>query len=195
MASSSAAEQLILIPPPRGERRPSCVSLPSATEGSRPLNLGMPELSRFLGIVIATYYRDHAPPHFHAIYGDSEVTVEIVSGHINGTFPKRALGRPSWKAKLAPSRIARRMGACSREPPASSNRAVGVVEVMTHVTDARHVSEHTLWLRFSDGAQGEIDLAGELQGEVFEPLRNIEYFRAFKLREVGVECPSAEYHL
>jgi hypothetical protein len=30
----------------------------------------MPEISRFLGIVIAMYYRDHAPPHFHAIYGD-----------------------------------------------------------------------------------------------------------------------------
>ena len=51
----------------------------------------MPELSRFLGIVIAMYYRDHAPAHFHAIYGDSEVTVEILSGRVNGQFPKRAL--------------------------------------------------------------------------------------------------------
>ena len=51
----------------------------------------MPELSRFLGVVIAMYYRDHAPPHFHAIYGDFEVTVEIASSRVNGTFPKRAL--------------------------------------------------------------------------------------------------------
>ena len=51
----------------------------------------MPELSRFLGIVIAMYYRDHGPAHFHAIYGDSEITVEIESGRVNGTFPKRAL--------------------------------------------------------------------------------------------------------
>lgn len=49
----------------------------------------MPEISRFLGIVIAMYYRDHAPPHFHAIYGDFEVTVEIASGRVNGDFPKR----------------------------------------------------------------------------------------------------------
>ena len=51
----------------------------------------MPEISRFLGIVIAMYYRDHAPPHFHAIYGDSEVTVEIATRMVNGSFPKRAL--------------------------------------------------------------------------------------------------------
>lgn len=29
----------------------------------------VPEVSRFLGIVIAMYYREHAPPHFHAKYG------------------------------------------------------------------------------------------------------------------------------
>ena len=51
----------------------------------------MPELSRFLGIVIAMYYRDHGPAHFHAIYGEFEITVEIESGRINGDFPKRAL--------------------------------------------------------------------------------------------------------
>jgi hypothetical protein len=51
----------------------------------------MPELSRFLGIVIAMYYRDHAPPHFRAIYGDFEVTIEIASGQVNGEFPRRAL--------------------------------------------------------------------------------------------------------
>jgi len=50
----------------------------------------MPELSRFLGIVIAMYYREHGPAHFHAIYGDFEVTVEIESGLVNGDFPKRA---------------------------------------------------------------------------------------------------------
>jgi hypothetical protein len=37
------------------------------------------------------YYRDHAPPHFHAEYGDYEITVDIQSGVIKGQFPKRAL--------------------------------------------------------------------------------------------------------
>jgi hypothetical protein len=51
----------------------------------------MPELSRFLGIVIAMYYRDHGPAHFHAYYGEFEVTVEIEAGIVNGRFPPRAL--------------------------------------------------------------------------------------------------------
>ena len=51
----------------------------------------MPELSRFLGIIIAMFYKDHAPPYFHAIYGEFEITVEIESGVINGRFPRRAL--------------------------------------------------------------------------------------------------------
>ena len=51
----------------------------------------MPELSRFLGIVIAMYYRDHGPPHFHAIYGEFEASVNIATGELNGELPKRAL--------------------------------------------------------------------------------------------------------
>ena len=51
----------------------------------------MPEISRFLGIAIRMYYRDHAPPHFHAEYGDYEITVEIGSGVVEGRFPRRAL--------------------------------------------------------------------------------------------------------
>jgi hypothetical protein len=51
----------------------------------------VPEISRFLGIVIAMYYRDHAPSHFHALYGEYEVTIEIATGAVNGEFPRRAL--------------------------------------------------------------------------------------------------------
>jgi hypothetical protein len=40
----------------------------------------MPEISRFLGIIIAMFYKDHALPHFHAIYGEYEITVEVETG-------------------------------------------------------------------------------------------------------------------
>ncbi len=50
-----------------------------------------------------------------------------------------------------------------------------------HVVDARHLGGHRLWLRFSDGAQGEIDLADELDGEVFEPLRDPARFARFEV--------------
>ena len=52
----------------------------------------MPEISRFLGIVIAILYRDHEPPHFHATYGEHEITVGILDGLVTGRFPRRALG-------------------------------------------------------------------------------------------------------
>jgi hypothetical protein len=51
----------------------------------------MPEISRFLGIVIRMYYRDHSPPHFHAEYGNYEITVELDTGVVTGQFPRRAL--------------------------------------------------------------------------------------------------------
>jgi len=51
----------------------------------------MPEISRFLGIVIQMYYSDHGGPHFHAKYGDYRITVDINSGVVKGTFPRRAL--------------------------------------------------------------------------------------------------------
>ena len=51
----------------------------------------MPEISRFLGIVIRMYIREHTPPHFHAEYGEYEITVDIETGVVNGRFPRRAL--------------------------------------------------------------------------------------------------------
>jgi hypothetical protein len=58
----------------------------------------VPEISRFLGIVIAMYYRDHVPAHFHAIYGEFEITVQIDTGIVEGKFPGRALAHvQEWR--------------------------------------------------------------------------------------------------
>ena len=51
----------------------------------------MPEISRFLGIVIAMFYKEHGVPHFHAAYGEYTVSVEIENGLVHGEFPARAL--------------------------------------------------------------------------------------------------------
>jgi hypothetical protein len=37
----------------------------------------MPEISRFFGMVIAMYYNDHAPPHFHVRYGKQKAVIGI----------------------------------------------------------------------------------------------------------------------
>ncbi len=52
----------------------------------------MPEISRFLGIVIRMYFFDHDPPHFHAKYGDDEVQIRLAPlGVLNGQLPPHAL--------------------------------------------------------------------------------------------------------
>lgn len=57
---------------------------------------------------------------------------------------------------------------------------------MIDVVEARYVRDHVVWLRFEDGAAGEVDLSGELRGPVFEPLRDPGYFRKFVLsRDLG----------
>jgi len=52
---------------------------------------------------------------------------------------------------------------------------------MVDVVEARYVRDYTVWLKFEDGVEGEVDLSGELHGPVFEPLRDPEYFRRFAL--------------
>ena len=53
----------------------------------------MPEICRFFGIIIAIYYDDHNPPHFHARYGGQKVSIEIQTLKIlDGEISPRSLG-------------------------------------------------------------------------------------------------------
>jgi hypothetical protein len=52
----------------------------------------MPTISRFYGIVIAMYFGDHPPPHFHAWFSGHRGRIAIASGEpIDGDLPPRAL--------------------------------------------------------------------------------------------------------
>lgn len=52
----------------------------------------MPEVSRFFGIVIAMYYKDHVPPHFHAKYAGQRAAFSIDDlKMIEGHLPRRAI--------------------------------------------------------------------------------------------------------
>jgi hypothetical protein len=53
----------------------------------------MPEISRFFGIIIAMFFDEHNPPHFHARYGSDQAAIEIGSLRLlEGRLPPRALG-------------------------------------------------------------------------------------------------------
>ncbi len=49
------------------------------------------------------------------------------------------------------------------------------------VLEARYAGGYAVWLRFRDGSTGEVDLSEHLVGPVFEPLRDVAYFRTFRV--------------
>ncbi len=52
----------------------------------------MPTISAFFGIAIQMFWRDHGPPHFHAVYGEYEAIVDIRTMRVTrGSLPIRAL--------------------------------------------------------------------------------------------------------
>jgi hypothetical protein len=52
----------------------------------------MPTISMFYGVLIQMFWQDHAPPHFHALYGEYEVLINIRTLEIiQGDMPRRAL--------------------------------------------------------------------------------------------------------
>lgn len=51
----------------------------------------VPRVSEFYGIVIYMYWKDHQPPHFHAIYAGHEALVRIEDGSfLRGQLPRTA---------------------------------------------------------------------------------------------------------
>ena len=61
----------------------------------------MPEIARFLGLVITMHYGDHEPPHFHVRYGSNKALIAIETlTLLAGRLPPRALGLAmEWAAR------------------------------------------------------------------------------------------------
>ena len=50
-----------------------------------------------------------------------------------------------------------------------------------HVTQAEYIEGHRVRVTFNDGTEGKIDLSGLLDGPIFEPLRDLDYFKSFSI--------------
>ena len=57
--------------------------------------------------------------------------------------------------------------------------------MVPRLTRARYVDGYRIEFTFDDGKRGIIDLEQELWGEVFEPLKDLAKFRAFRLDQQG----------
>ena len=53
--------------------------------------------------------------------------------------------------------------------------------MIPRIIDARYVEGYTLWIRFNNGLDGEVDLKDELWGPMFVPLKDPQTFRKFKV--------------
>ncbi|WP_234110670.1 MULTISPECIES: DUF4160 domain-containing protein [Chryseobacterium] len=51
----------------------------------------MPEISRFYGIIIQMFFKDHNPPHFHITYGEYRAVMTIENGIVEGNMTSKAL--------------------------------------------------------------------------------------------------------
>lgn len=50
-----------------------------------------------------------------------------------------------------------------------------------HVVKAKFIKDYVIQVEFNNGVSGEVDLKNELDGEMFEPLRNRKLFKSFKV--------------
>ncbi len=49
--------------------------------------MDMPEISKFFGITISLYWRDHNPPHIHINYGEYACTINVLDRVVSGQAP------------------------------------------------------------------------------------------------------------
>ncbi len=79
----------------------------------------MPEISRFYGISIYMYFREHRPPHFHAVYGENEALISIETlGIVSGWLPPRVMGLVVEWASLHKEELKRNWDkACNHQRP------------------------------------------------------------------------------
>lgn len=47
---------------------------------------------------------------------------------------------------------------------------------MLHVKSVNYISDYKIYVAFDDGTVGEVTLKGHLEGPIFEPLKDKDYF-------------------
>jgi hypothetical protein len=132
----------------------------------------MPTISTFFGIVIRMYYDDHAPPRFHAHYAEYAAQIEIETLRVlEGWLPKRVLVLVvEW--------------ALEHRPELRDDWLLNTLKT----TRAEPREGFVLFVEFSDGVSGEVDLSTRLFGPMFEPLRDEALFRLVRIDEFGAPC-------
>jgi len=52
---------------------------------------------------------------------------------------------------------------------------------MPDVIEVRYVRDYTVWIKFDDGVQGDVDISRSFKGPVFDPLRELAFFKQVRV--------------
>lgn len=114
----------------------------------------MPKIASLDGVDIYMYFKDHAPPHVHAFYGDDEVLVVVRDGSVHtGSIPT---------SKLSLVRGVR--GGQRRRPPGPLGQLRRWLMTLIKVSKVVPLDGFRLDLTFTDGTCGIADLSADLDG-------------------------------
>src|SRR5712692_6284144 len=151
----------------------------------------MPTISRFFGIIIFMNYNDHLSP---------TLSCSVPGGGSDGRNRNWSGAGQDVSAGVAHGvGMVGKISAGTYEQLESSANAIAAGSttklgdsMFLHVTKIRDVSAFELRLEFSDGVVKRVNLSGELHGEVFEPLKDPQFFkRVFLNPETGtIEWPN-----
>ena len=167
----------------KGRGPPRIESMTAFRRRARSLALVMPVVATFYGIVVRMYYNDHGPPHFHVEHGGDRATFdfngELTAGEL--TSPR---ARPLVVSWAALRRGSLRTTGVAAEPAShlSASRPFDSLRSMVAlpaVVQAEYVNAYRIHVAFSDGSENTIDFSQWFVGPVFEPLKDVSYFRRF----------------
>ena len=150
------------------QRSPSAVVVRSRLEHEE-----VPQISYFYGIVITIYYRDHDPPHFHAVYGEYQAQIVIATLEAARRESCRLVRRDRREWGTPRQRTRGQLGERPRPGSAGYDRTSPMIRHTTsaRVTSVTATDGFVLRVGFDDGTEREVNLEGELWGPMFTPLR------------------------
>jgi hypothetical protein len=122
------------------------------------------------------FFKEHAVPHFHARYGGQVAVFTVESfERLRGELPRRAERLVREWADLHRDELLRKLGACASGQGARGDRTAGMSDIHD-IVEVEVAGDHALRVIFDDGAVRDVNLEGQLDGPVFEPLRDPELF-------------------
>lgn len=160
----------------------------------------MPTICTFFGIVIQMFWREHGPPHSHALYGEHEAVIDIRELRVTrGSLPAE-----HWHwCSNGPWSTAQRYWRTGTYAPADAPKTYSTAGVMPapspaapwRVVSAEPLPGMCLRVTFRDGTSGEVRQrpfidAPQVRGTIFEALRDPSVFQQVRVDLGAVGWPN-----